>query len=339
VAAQQESSILADKFGVLKRVDLRLLWPNEAPDFTPWLAQNIAVLGGVLGLDLELRLQEAPVGSFSLDLLAHDLGRDRTVIVENQLESTNHDHLGKLLTYAAGHDAAVAVWVAPEFREEHRQALDWLNQRTDVSTEFFGVVVEALQIDESRPACNFRLVASPNDWRKTNVAAAAAKPSIRGEAFRAFFQELIDRLRTLHNFTQARKAQPVAWYSFSSGIGGVRYSVYFAGGGLVQAELYIDRGEATWNKWLYDVLYEQRETIEAEFGEPLEWERLDNRRASRIAAKRPGSIEDPPETLEEIKNWAIDRLLRLKKVVGPRASISGSSGGQMSQTSNFGETP
>jgi hypothetical protein len=325
LADENQDNTLGEPFGVLKWVDVRLLWPNEALDFTPWLARNLAVLGDALGLDLELRLQEAPVGAFSLDLLAHDLGRDRAVVIENQLEPTNHDHLGKLLTYAAGHDAGVAVWVASEFREEHRQALDWLNQRTDVNTDFYGVVIEALQIDDSRPAPNFRLVAAPNEWRKTNVAASA-NPSPRAKAFQVFFQDLIDRLRTQHTFTQARKAQPVAWYSFSSGVGGVRYSVYFAGGGVVQAEVYIDRGDAVWNKWLFDALYAQRDAIEAEFGEPLEWERLDNRRASRIAAKRPGRIDDPAETLEEIKNWAIDRLLRLKKVIGPRVAILAGTG-------------
>jgi hypothetical protein len=309
-----------EQFGVLKRIDLRLLWPHEALNFTTWLAQNIGVLGETLGLELELRGQEAPVGSFSLDLLAHDLGRDRSVIIENQLAPTDHDHLGKLITYAAGHAANVAVWVAPEFREEHRQALDWLNQRTDASTEFFGVVVEALQIDDSLPAPNFRLVASPNEWRKANVGAGERQASPNGEAYRAFFQGLIDRLRTQHGFTGARKAQPVSFYGFSSGIGGVSYGFNF-GGGRVRAETYIDRLDRNWNKWMFNGLHAKREAIEAEFGESLEWERLDHRRASRIVTRRLGSIEDPPEVLEESADWGIDRLLRFKKVIGPKMAL------------------
>jgi hypothetical protein len=322
-----------EQFGVLKRVDLRRLWPHEALDFTAWLAENIAFLGEALGMDLELKGREAPVGQFSLDLLAHDLGSDRAVIIENQLAPTNHDHLGKLLTYAAGHDAAVAVWVAPEFRDEHRQALDWLNQRTDVNTEFFGVVIEALQIDESRPAPNFRLVAAPNDWRKANIGTDGREPSVKGEAYRAFFQRLVDRLREQHNFTGARKAQPVGWYSFSSGTSGVSYGFVF-GGSRARAEIYIDRGEGQWNKWLFDELYAQRDGIEDEFGGPLEWQRLDTKRASRIAIYRMGSIEDPPEVLQEIEDWAVDRLLRFKAVLGPRLSGLVAAGGP---SLSFGE--
>lgn len=309
-----------EKFGILKRVHLRKLWPHEAQDFTPWLAENLSALGDVLGMDLELQFQEAPVGPFSLDLLVHDLGRDRVVIIENQIEATNHDHLGKLLTYAAGHDAAVIVWIAAEFRDEHRQALDWLNQRTDATAEFFGIVVEALQIDSSRPACNFRLVAFPNDWRKSKVPTSGTKPSARGEAYQAFFQDLIDQLRTKHKFTQARKGQPQNWYTFSSGVQGIGYSVVFALGGRVRTEAYIDNGDANWNKLIFDGLYEQREAMEAALGESLEWERLDAKRASRVAIYRPGSISDPPQTLEEIKAWSIERLLRFRKVLSPRAS-------------------
>lgn len=327
-----------EQFGVLRRVDLRLLWPHEALDFTSWLAQNLSFLGDALGLDLELRGQEAAVGSFSLDLLAHDLGRDRAVIIENQLAPTNHDHLGKLLPYAAGHDAGVAVWVAPDFREEHRQALDWLNQRTDLNTEFFGVVVEALQIDESRPAPNFRLVAAPNDWRKANISADGREPSAKGEAYRAFFQRLIDRLRTKHNFTGARKAQPVSFYAFSSGTSGITYGFVF-GGGLARAEAYIDRPNGMWNKWLFDELYAQREDIEAEFGDELEWQRLDNRRASRIAHKREGSIDDPKETLEDIEDWAVDMLLRFKRVIGPRVAALMAAGGPPSLLVELTESP
>ena len=144
--------------GAIERVDLREVWPHEAQDFTPWLAENLDKLGEALGLDLELQSAEAAVGPFSLDVLARDSGSDRPVIIENQLETSDHDHLGKLLTYAAGYDAYAVVWLTREFRDEHRAALDWLNQRTVEDTAFFGVVVEAWQIDGSRPAPHFRTV-------------------------------------------------------------------------------------------------------------------------------------------------------------------------------------
>ena len=119
----------------LEPVDLRAVWPNEASDFTPWLAENLEELSKALGIDLELIQREAPVGSFSLDIHARDVNQNRTVVIENQLEPTNHDHLGKVLTYAAGHNADVMVWIVKEFRDEHRQALDWLNQRTRSPSE------------------------------------------------------------------------------------------------------------------------------------------------------------------------------------------------------------
>src|SRR5690606_32673130 len=152
----------------------------------------------------------------------------------------DHDHLGKLLTYAAGNEAAIAVWIASEFREEHRQALDWLNGRTDQETEFFGIVLEALQIDNSRPAPNLRLVAFPNDFRKRAVERQRGPTTPRAEAYRAFFQHLIDRLREDHRFTQAQKGQPQGWYSFACGMSGVSYAFAFGGGERVRVELYID---------------------------------------------------------------------------------------------------
>ena len=142
-------------------------------------------------MELELEEREASVGEFSLDLLATDLGTGRTVVIENQFGVTDHDHLGKLLTYAGGFDAATIVWLGEKIREEHRQALEWLNRRTDADTQFFGVIAEILQIDDSKPAYNFRAVVFPNEWQKTR---RGTKPvSSKSDAYRDYFQRLIGR--------------------------------------------------------------------------------------------------------------------------------------------------
>jgi hypothetical protein len=296
-------------FGQLKRLELRSVWAKEATSFTPWLAENIQELGKALGIG---------VGDFSLDLLAKDLGTNRTVIIENQLTPTDHDHLGKLLTYAAGYDAAVVVWIAESIREEHRQALDWLNQRTDSETAFFGVIVEVLQIDDSKPAYNFKPIVFPNEWQKTQHKVKTGTTTARSEAYRNYFQQLIDELREKHKFTGARVGQPQSWYSFSSGFSGIHYSSSFAQGEQVRVEIYIDQGDGQKNKRLFDQLLAEKETIEKEFGEAIDWQRLDNRRACRIAAYRPGSIDADPATLQEIRSWTIERLLKLKRVFGKR---------------------
>jgi hypothetical protein len=301
--------------GELRKVDLRRVWENEARHFTPWLADNLQVLGDVLEMELELTTIEAPVGDFALDLLAKDLSGDRLVVIENQLESTDHDHLGKLLTYASGYNAEVVVWVSPNIREEHRQAVDWLNSRTDEETEFFAVVVEAIQIDESLPAVQFRPVAAPNTWRKQKVGAGGGALTPKEQAYHSFFQELIDLLRDQHNFTRARKAGRANWYDFASGIGGIRYSASFAHGGRCRAEVYIDLGVEEQNKELFDHLLAEKDSLETAFGEALEWERLDGKRASRVAVYRPGKIDD--ESLHsELHSWYVEKLLRFKQIFG-----------------------
>ncbi len=304
-------------FGELKRIPLREIWSHEATDFTPWLAENIKALGDTLGLELELTDREASVGDFSLDLLAKDLGNSRTVIIENQLTQTDHDHLGKLLTYAAGFNASTVIWVSEVVRDEHRQALEWMNQRTDTETQFFAVVVEVLKIDGSKPAFNFKPVVFPNEWQKSKKQRTSINTSSKGEKYRVYYQALIDDLREKHKFTGARIGQPQNWYSFSSGIQGILYSAVFAQGGKVRAEIYIDQGDQEKNKILFDALKAYEQEITDRYKSPLEWERLDEKRASRIAIYRDGTIESSDSELEEIRTWHIENLLKIKKVFTP----------------------
>lgn len=306
-------------FGTLKRLALSSMWPHEAHQFTPWLAENIDQLGEALGMELELEQREAAVGNFSIDLLARDLGTDRFVVIENQFGTTNHDHLGKLLTYAAGFDAGAVIWVCESIREEHRQALDWLNQRTDTSTHFFGVLAEILQIDDSKPAYNFRLVVLPNEWQKQQKSRSEHAVSSKGKAYKEYFQSLIDVLRNEHSFTSARIGQPQSWFSFASGVGGVSYGASFALGGRVRAELYFGTSDEDFNKNLFDMFYKQKQSIETAFGEALEWERLDDKIAAKIAVYRPGSI-DEKKSLDEIRAWHVEKLIKFKEVFGPYLS-------------------
>ena len=305
--------------GRIEKIGLREAWTSEAAEFTPWLAKHISELGNAMGMELELQAQEASVGSFSLDLLARVVGTNRTVIVENQLEVTNHDHLGKLLTYAGGFDANVVVWVTKSFRDEHRQALDWLNQRTDEDTEFFGVVVEVWKIDGSIAAPHFQVVAAPNEWRREAAGSVRLRnASNRNLQYREFFQNLIDKLRE-ERFTNARKAQLHSWYFFSAGHSQrVQYGVSFTKNNEVSVHIYIDNTDRDWNKTLFDRLIEQRESIESELFESLEWQKMDNYRASRIAALHPGSIDEDDETLQKLENWTVDKLLSFKRVFQPK---------------------
>ena len=308
------------QLATIDKVDLRSVWENEAIDFTPWLGENLTALGEALGLDLELKAQEAPVGGFSLDVLAHEPNTNRPVIIENQLETTDHDHLGKLITYASGYDANIVVWITREFKDEHRQALDWLNQRSGEDTEFFGVVLEVWKIDDSRPAPHFRVVSAPNDWHKSNVKIrTSGEPSPQQERYREFFQNLIDTLREEHSFTGARKAQPMSWYSFSAGHAQrVRYGANFHREGA-RVEVYIDNGDHDWNKEIFDQLSDRREEIQSavQGGFEWNWDRLDARRASRISVERSGSINDDQKTLDEIHEWMVKNLLEFKRVFGP----------------------
>lgn len=167
---------LKPTLGRLERVDLRAAWQGEASDFTPWLAraENIALLGEAIGIELEVQSQEAQVGPFRADILCRDAVTNRYVLIENQLERTDHVHLGQLLTYAAGLDAVTIVWVAARFTDEHRAALDWLNRSTASGIDFFGIEVELWRIGTSAMAPKFNIVSQPNDWTTVVKERAAA---------------------------------------------------------------------------------------------------------------------------------------------------------------------
>ncbi|MCY4474708.1 MAG: DUF4268 domain-containing protein [Chloroflexi bacterium] len=305
----------AQQLGKLVSVDPRKIWQHEAHDFTPWLAENLDLLGEELGLDLEIEDTESAVGDFFADITATESGRKAKVIVENQLVTTDHNHLGQLMTYASGQRADIVIWVATEFRDEHRQALDWLNQRTDDSLEFYGVTINVKRIGGSHPAPEFRPVAFPNAWQKaTKTRERDISP--RREKQRVFFQTLVDELRTNHGFTNAKTAHPQGWHWFSSGHAKIGYCAVFGEQSRVRVELYLDR-DSEFNKQLFDSLNEKRAEIEQSLNETLGWERLDTRKSSRIALYTEGSIDSSERDLRELREWMVENLLKFKEVFSP----------------------
>ena len=301
----------------LTPVNIRDVWPDEAADFTPWLGDNLHLLGQALGLDLELVETEAPTGSFSLDVLATDTGRRCTVIIENQLDRTDHDHLGKVLTYASGHNADVAVWISREMRDEHRQAIDWLNQRTGTDTEFYGVEVRAVRIDQSRPACLFDVVARPNETRKAVVDRGRPEQTEDRERNRLFWEGVLDQLRDVHGLTNRRNGSPGTWQGLPSEIPWIRYNTWFGANGRAFVHLGLESEQARVNKELFDRLVAHQTDIEETLGAPVDWERRDNTKYSRLSLSRPATLDDSEEALNATREWMVDSVVRFSQKVMP----------------------
>lgn len=179
--------------GRLERVALREVWRYEDVDFTPWLAEaeNLEILSETLGINLELEAQERSVGPFRADILCRDRDDDSWVLIENQLEPTDHKHLGQLLTYASGLQAVSIIWIAERFTEEHRSALDWLNEITDISFRFFGLEVELWRIGDSLAAPKFNIVSKPNDWSKEVAAARRGQETSSDSDYHSFWEALL----------------------------------------------------------------------------------------------------------------------------------------------------
>ncbi len=309
------------ELGKLTRIDARTVWSHEAHDFTPWLHDNIELLGAALQLDLDLVESEVRVGPFAADLVAKDVSHDRWVVIENQLSSTDHDHLGKLLTYGAGLDdeAAVFVWISPDFRDEHRAALDWLNEHTKEESLFFGVAIELLKVGDSLPAPNFRLVSYPNDWKKSGGSARPAV-SPKGAAYQEFFGRLLGRFKERYpGETNVAKVGAQSWLELSIGRSGIRTNWSFISGDRFRVELYIDTGRAEANLAHFQQLQADKDEIEKSAGHELEWAEVEGKRVCRVHSYYDEAVailtgEDELRTLEE---WAIDEMKTFRDAFRP----------------------
>lgn len=243
-------------------------------------------------------------------------------MIENQIYKTDHKHLGQLITYASFFKAEIIIWVSQEVTEEHRSAIDWLNNHTNDDLEFYAVEANIIRIDNSRPALNFKLKAFPNEWSKSASTLVSVETTETTELYRKFFQALLDELREKHRFTNARTGQPQSWYNFTSGVKGCSYGFSFARGSKVRAEVYIDTLSQEINKGILKTLELQKELLESQFGEKLEFEELPTKRASRIAVYREGEIGADMQTLDEIRIWSIERLLKFKEVFAGQLKLT-----------------
>jgi hypothetical protein len=298
-----------EALGRVSSVDVRQLWPHEERDFTPWLLENSEVLEAALGIDIELHRREERIGDFSLDIIGRDLSSDAPLIIENQLEPSDHRHLGQLLTYASGSDAGTIVWIARSFSEPHRSALDWLNAHTGDGIRFFGIEIRAIRVDDSRPAPVLEVVARPNDWER-RVASSTKPLSRRMELYREFWDRYLAIARS-KGWTTARTPQAQSWIAQPSGLSGVLISSAFTKQGLA-SEIYLDVGDAERNLSRFEKLKEQHEAFEAAYGGVLEWQDLPEKKACRIVEYLPDVSIEAEEQWTAYLDWLADRHGRLR---------------------------
>lgn len=298
--------------GLLKEIkDLREVWPHEASDFTPWLAEeeNLSLLADAVGLDISLDETESSVGDFNVDIYATETGTDRRIIIENQLEDTNHDHLGKLITYASGKGASIVIWVVKRAREEHRSAIEWLNNHTDEDISFFLVEIKLYRIGDSEPAVKFEIVEKPNDWTKEIKKLTALDPAkqFRLEYWNAY-NDYAFALTDYPKHFKRRKPGTDHWMTLSLGSSAYHLDIDVQQKrSAVSVELYISD-----DKELFKKLLQHRETIEAEIGEKLDWRELPDKKASRIIIEKPVHIDNRDEWDSQFA-WLTATAIKFKK--------------------------
>lgn len=316
------------KLGRLEKVDLRAAWESEAGAFTPWLAQeeNLKILGDTVGIELELEAQEKGVGPFRADLLCKDTATDDWVLIENQLEKTDHVHLGQLITYAAGLNAVTIVWISGHFTEEHRAAIDWLNERTDEKINLFGLEIELWRIGESPMAPKFNIISQPNDWTRTVQQAAAA--ALAGEVTphkqmqQQFWTQFKLFMETSKSFVKCQKPHPQHWLNHAIGRSGVLLSSIVSLWNSetndktpeIRAEVVLNSSKA---KPEFAELMQQKNEIEKELGFNLTWHNPDGKNMCRIYTRQNANFLD--ETLwPQHFEWLRDKLERLHKTFSNR---------------------
>jgi hypothetical protein len=303
------------QLGKLTRLDPRKVWQNEAEDFTPWLADNLPLLNDALGLQIELTERERQVGSFAVDIFGREVSSGAEVVIENQLEPTDHGHLGQLLTYAAGLDAKAVVWISPHFRDEHSQAIDWLNRHTPPEMLFFGVELELLQIDNSPPAPHFKIVAEPSEWQKEITSETLQRRTPRELAYHSFFTELLNRITSRSQDINVRRVGYGNWLSFSTGRTGFNVNPAITKGDNLRVEMYISTGDAAKNRQALDHLREQQGEIEATLGEQVVFEQM--AKDCRIYVRYEVPV-DPASPPDDALDWTAERVIKFREVFGPR---------------------
>ena len=297
--------------GKLKEVDIRNLWKHEQYDFSEWLSksENIKLLDDILGLTLTDITKEAYVGSYRCDIFAKDESSGIKVIIENQLEASNHDHLGKIITYASGLDAEVIVWIVKQAKEEHRSAIEWLNNNTNNNVNFFLIELHAYTIENSVPAPFFEVIEKPNGFIKNSKINGEQdnlnkSQSERLEFWNRFNEILIDRGKPFN----VRKATTDHWYDVALGTSEAHVSINLVNKeSVVCIDLYIND-----NKELFDSLYSKKDIIENDLGFKLIWDRLDNGKASRIKYKIKGLNYDNHSNYDELMNQVIDTAVKMR---------------------------
>jgi len=286
----------------LKVVSLREEWKHESSDFTNWLAQeeNLQLLSEEIGIDISLIQTEASVGKFYVDVLAEEANTGRKIIIENQLETTNHDHLGKIITYASGFDAEIIIWIVKNVRDEHKQAVDWLNEHTDEKINLFVICMELWQIDDSPYAPKFHIVSQPNDWAKIiKISTTNSVLTDRRIMQLEFWNQFKEYASSHKTSLRLRKAFPQHWYDMSIGSSKSHLSLIVdADNEHIRCEFYIPD-----SKSLFKALYDNKESIEAKLSSyKLEWMELEGKKASRIRAIHEIDVEKS-DNWEKCFHW------------------------------------